>query len=231
MISFLNSLGDSGSILFRNGAIHHHSKPQTHAFNTPYQLTLVPPKRRSQRAIGDTPSSADRTTLDLQHGDVLVLATDGVLDNLFHNELLQLVTTGMLATKAWEAAPTPPTTTTVAAAAALDAATLPGGLALEDFIDETAVNHIINRPSSPSPSKTTDNAATSLLAPYATCQSLLALMIASRAISASLDTRRDGPFAKETQARAHRFAHPWRGGKVDDVTTVVVVAVDEALKG
>lgn len=229
------SLGDSGSLLFRNAAIQHHSPPQTHAFNTPYQLTIVPPPSRLQRAtfgrglLGDQPSDADRTTLDLQHGDVLVLATDGVLDNLFRRDLLRLVTTAMLMTGAWESVATG---SPIAAlpGVVLDAVTRPGGLALEEYVEKRAVDEITRtkgKTSSPDAGTDTGSAALSSIAPYGTCQSLLALSIAAHSIAASRNTTRDSPFTRE--ARSMWPEERWYGGKIDDITTVVVVAVDESL--
>ena len=60
-------------------------------------------------------------------------------------------------------------------------------------------------------------------------QSKLATNIVSEAKSASLDTRRDGPFAKEVQR--HYPGENYRGGKVDDICVVVAVVVEEKDKG
>ena len=60
-------------------------------------------------------------------------------------------------------------------------------------------------------------------------QSQLASHIVSEAKSASLDTRRDGPFAREVQR--HYPGENYRGGKVDDICVVVAVVVEEKDKG
>ncbi|EEP76669.1 predicted protein [Uncinocarpus reesii 1704] len=91
----LANLGDSGSVLFRLAAVHHYSTPQTHDFNTPYQLSVMPPLIRMQSAIfggrqyEDLPQDANVTNYRLQHGDVLLLATDGVYDNLNNQDILK----------------------------------------------------------------------------------------------------------------------------------------------
>lgn len=88
------SLGDSGFIQFRLNAVHHYSNPQTHAFNTPYQLSIIPPKILARARIfggeplSDYPGDASVTSHQLRHGDVLVFATDGVWDNLSPTEVL-----------------------------------------------------------------------------------------------------------------------------------------------
>jgi protein phosphatase PTC7 len=58
-------------------------------------------------------------------------------------------------------------------------------------------------------------------------QSLLATLVVGRAKTASLNTRRDGPFAREM--KRHYPYEDWRGGKVDDICVVVAVVVEHAL--
>ena len=57
-------------------------------------------------------------------------------------------------------------------------------------------------------------------------QADLAVAIVGEAKTASLDQRRDGPFAREVQK--YYPAEDWHGGKVDDICVVVAVVVDEA---
>ena len=56
-----------------------------------------------------------------------------------------------------------------------------------------------------------------------TLQTLLAVNIVGEAKAASLNTRRDGPFAKEVQR--HYPDENYHGGKVDDICVVVAVVV------
>ena len=51
-------------------------------------------------------------------------------------------------------------------------------------------------------------------------------LLARRKI-ASVDYRRDGPFAKEAQR--YYPGDYYRGGKVDDICVVVVIAVDDSV--
>ena len=58
-----------------------------------------------------------------------------------------------------------------------------------------------------------------------TLQTLLAVNIAGEAKMASLDTKRDGPFAREVQK--HYPSDDYHGGKVDDICVVVAVVVQD----
>ncbi|KLJ12297.1 hypothetical protein EMPG_12640 [Blastomyces silverae] len=212
----LANLGDSGSILCRLAAIHHYSIPQTHDFNTPYQLTLVPPLMRIQssifggRVFEDLPHHANVTNLKMQHGDVLILATDGVLDNLFNQDILNSITDQMTTTGAWNVT----SESGIRVAADLDKFTHEGGLIPEPKVSSA----LANDPPSQQP---IPNAQTRHLP----LQSLLALTVVRQAKVASMDRHRDGPFAK--QAQRYYPWDRWRGGKTDDICVVVVVAVEE----
>ena len=102
-----HSLGDSGFAHFRPNATSYVSPAQTHAFNTPYQLSKIPAHLAArQRAFGgrgfqDHPSDAAVTSHAVRHGDVLVFATDGVWDNLFVQDILDIVQTEMKGVGAW----------------------------------------------------------------------------------------------------------------------------------
>ncbi|KAL8650431.1 MAG: hypothetical protein Q9226_005145 [Calogaya cf. arnoldii] len=102
------NLGDSGFAQFRLNAVHYDSNPQTHAFNTPYQLSIIPPKILARSRIfgsmplRDFPRDASVTSHDVRSGDVLMFATDGVWDNLSSNELLQIVSRYMTGFRAWQ---------------------------------------------------------------------------------------------------------------------------------
>ena len=211
----LANLGDSGSVLFRSAAVQHYSAAQTHGFNTPYQLSIIPSRMRAQASIfggaylEDYPRDAAVTSLHMQHGDVLMLATDGVFDNLNNQDILKLVTRQMTLTGAWTGAPP---TYAIGPSDQLDKLSKPGGLT--DIL-------------SPPPNSNNANTKNDDSGRYKsfTLSSLLATTITGNAKIASLDLRRDSPFAKQYQ-RYYPFDH-YRGGKVDDICVLVVVAVDE----
>ncbi|KAJ6134270.1 hypothetical protein N7523_000592 [Penicillium sp. IBT 18751x] len=214
----LANLGDSGSVLLRRAAVHHYSIPQTHGFNTPYQLSIIPPRMRAQAStfggayLEDFPRDASVTNVQMQHGDVLMLATDGVFDNLNNQDILKLVTSRMILTGAWTAAPD----VAVNVSDNLAALTVPGGLA-EAF----------HPPSSSEFIRDDHDDLSKRLESTLTLQSLLAASIAGEAKIASVDFRRDGPFAKEAQR--YYPGDYYRGGKVDDICALILVAVDESL--
>lgn len=207
----LANLGDSGSVLLRRAAVHHYSIPQTHGFNTPYQLSIIPPRMRAQASIfggaflEDFPRDAAVNNVQMQHGDVLVLATDGVFDNLNNQDILKTITNRMVVTGAWTARPN----VAIGVSDSLQDLTGPEGLA-----------PLI--PKSNAAAVSGDNKAPTL-------QAVLAASIASEAKMASMDYRRDGPFAKEAQR--YYPGDYYRGGKVDDIAVLVLVAVEEGRGG
>jgi len=48
-------------------------------------------KKGTAKMCQDQPHHADAYTLDVQPGDILIAATDGVFDNLFNYEILQMI--------------------------------------------------------------------------------------------------------------------------------------------
>jgi len=173
--------------------VRYSSNPQTHAFNTPYQLSIIPPTILAQTAafggapLRDLPKDASVTNHQLRHGDVLVFATDGTWDNLSSKEILKTVSLHMTASKAWEAGKKG-----MVVGDKLRALTQQGGIGMQG-----------------------DN----------TLQSLLAAAIAAETKTASVNWRRDGPFAKGVQK--HYPEENYHGGKVDDICVLVVIAVDD----
>ncbi|MCJ1304605.1 hypothetical protein MMC08_007418 [Hypocenomyce scalaris] len=186
------NLGDSGFIQLRLNAVHYHSNPQTHAFNTPYQLSIVPPKilARSKmfggKPLSDLPQDASITTHKMRHGDVLVFATDGVWDNLNPADILKIVSRQMTESKAWVASEQ--------------------GMAASENLSH--VTEPVNVP---------DKEDIGL-------QSILAIRITGEAKLASMNMKRDGPFAKEVQR--YYPNEDFHGGKVDDICVVVAIVVE-----
>lgn len=75
------NIGDSGFLVVRDGTVVHRSQEQQHYFNTPFQLSLPPPGT-SQHVLSDRPESALLGEFNVREGDMLMVATDGVFDNL-----------------------------------------------------------------------------------------------------------------------------------------------------
>ena len=57
-----------------------------HYFNAPFQLTLPP--EGYQGFIGDRADMADKEEMDVKKGDLILVATDGVWDNLSEQQVL-----------------------------------------------------------------------------------------------------------------------------------------------
>ena len=72
------NLGDSGCSLFRGNRFIFETKTQTHGFNFPLQLGPT---------SKDSPKDADETFIKASVGDILVLATDGVWDNIWVSDI------------------------------------------------------------------------------------------------------------------------------------------------
>lgn len=117
----VSNLGDSGLLLLRRKEVDSkevfycegRTKEQQHAFNCPYQLTLMPTPddfpellrlgkdklvraiertmQRNPAARSDQPEDSELQDFHVQEGDLLVLSTDGVLDNLYTDEVCDIV--------------------------------------------------------------------------------------------------------------------------------------------
>ncbi|KQK17902.1 hypothetical protein BRADI_1g37500v3 [Brachypodium distachyon] len=74
-------VGDSGFALFRRGRMVHRSQPQQASFNCPYQLG----------AWGNKVGEAAVGQIAVKDGDVLVVGSDGLFDNLFDSAIQQIV--------------------------------------------------------------------------------------------------------------------------------------------
>lgn len=102
------NLGDSGFVLLSpvdiveglgtKYRIKFKSESQQHRFNMPYQITLAPPNGRVSDTSGlmatDSTSSPPQK-LSVESGDIVILMTDGVIDNVFDDELEELVSTSV----------------------------------------------------------------------------------------------------------------------------------------
>ncbi|KAI9226249.1 MAG: phosphatase 2C-like domain-containing protein, partial [Piptocephalis tieghemiana] len=77
------NLGDCGLTVVRAGHFVFRTEEQQHSFNFPYQLGTGSP---------DQPSDAQSFRLRVQRGDVIILGSDGIFDNLFDEDILETVT-------------------------------------------------------------------------------------------------------------------------------------------
>lgn len=88
------NVGDSGVMVLRESSsggyqVVHKSVSQQTAFNAPLQLTLRPGRPVGQ--VLDPTGQAECKTIQIHRGDCVILATDGLLDNLFPEEIVEIV--------------------------------------------------------------------------------------------------------------------------------------------
>ncbi|XP_072033810.1 protein phosphatase PTC7 homolog [Amphiura filiformis] len=81
------NLGDSGFLVVRSGRIVHRSEDQQHYFNTPFQLSIPPPGLAT--ILNDSPESASSSTFAVKEGDIILVATDGLFDNMSEEMILK----------------------------------------------------------------------------------------------------------------------------------------------
>ncbi|KAI6966833.1 protein serine/threonine phosphatase 2C [Hortaea werneckii] len=192
---------DSGFLILSPGKVAARSVAQTHAFNTPYQLSKIPPRMQAQHAIfggskqlSETPKDADVEHHQVGHGDIVLFATDGVWDNLSAQDVLQIVTKVMEEHGYW-----------------FRSHNFPGAEAL---LNASRISQIA-RSLSPERREEMENFL----------PALLAQAVMREAKVAGLDSRRNGPFAKEVNM--YYPQEGWQGGKPDDIAVVVGIAVED----
>lgn len=82
------NLGDSGFLVIRGGKVVHRSEEQQHYFNTPFQLAVAPTVLEGM-VLSDSPESAQTSSFAVQAGDIILLGTDGLFDNMKEEMILQ----------------------------------------------------------------------------------------------------------------------------------------------
>ncbi|KAK3157430.1 hypothetical protein QOZ80_2AG0122120 [Eleusine coracana subsp. coracana] len=82
-----SNIGDSGFLVIRNGEVYEKSKPMVYGFNFPLQIEK-----------GDDPLKlVQNYTIDLEEGDVIVTATDGLFDNVYEQEVASIISKSLQA--------------------------------------------------------------------------------------------------------------------------------------
>lgn len=80
------NVGDCGLVVMRNADFHFSTRPQHHMFNQPYQVGF------DDRLDFDF---ADEESVDVAPGDLVILASDGVWDNLRASEVVRIAADGL----------------------------------------------------------------------------------------------------------------------------------------
>lgn len=81
------NLGDSGLLVIRKGQVVLRTQEQQHYFNTPFQLSVAPSVLQGV-VLSDSPHSADQSSFGVKEGDIILVGTDGLFDNLSEEMIL-----------------------------------------------------------------------------------------------------------------------------------------------
>jgi hypothetical protein len=76
------NIGDCGLMIIRGGEPIFRSEEQQHSFNFPFQLGTV---------SKDTPKDTQSFVVKIQEGDIVILGSDGLFDNVFDEEIVDIV--------------------------------------------------------------------------------------------------------------------------------------------
>lgn len=76
------NLGDSGFMVVRGAEIVFRTKEQQHSFNFPYQIGT---------GSADKPEHSQRLAVEVQPGDLIIVGTDGLWDNLFDDDIMEVI--------------------------------------------------------------------------------------------------------------------------------------------
>ena len=91
----LSALGDSRAMLVRwscgRPAVVFKTGVSVHSFNTPYQFANVPKNLGHVPFVQDTAADALHYCLEVEPGDLLIMGSDGLWDNLYDWEIVNLL--------------------------------------------------------------------------------------------------------------------------------------------
>lgn len=185
------NLGDSGLVIIRRGDIVYRTNEQQHYFNCPFQV--------GTDSI-DTVEVGAPIKFTLQQGDCIIMGTDGLWDNVFPKEVLQIVLSHGVGTAR--------STTT-----STDSSSSPRAESAED---------------SKSSASKEETDATSMVSDCANEErsgknvQVIAEQLAEAACRVANDERGTSPFSVNARNAGHLFL----GGKVDDITILVALVLD-----
>ncbi|KAJ1945735.1 hypothetical protein EC988_005689, partial [Linderina pennispora] len=205
------NLGDCSLTVVRQGDMVYRTEEQQHSFNFPYQL--------GTEEHSDGPSDAQVFRLKVQRGDIVIVGSDGVFDNLFDDDILDEVNQHLPAAMRAAGAPELKYSTD-----SLWYEAQQSGVKLDAMCESGSDDQVV----SPAPA-----ASRVVPAPPPKLQKMLpqfhvdpraiSRAIAERAKLVSEDTRyAESPF----QMRAMQEGLYYQGGKRDDISVIVAIVTD-----
>lgn len=196
------NLGDSGLVIIRRGDVVYKTSEQQHYFNCPFQVGTD---------SMDTVEVGAPIEVALQHGDCIIMGTDGLWDNVFAKDVVDIVIShGVNADSALSTSPALSLSSSVPSSPRSDGGDTKDLLSAEAGItDSTSMLSECGRTQA---DFSTKNALT------------IALDLADAAIKVANDDRGSSPFSVNAQNAGHLFL----GGKVDDITILAALVIDPA---
>ncbi|KAJ1993298.1 hypothetical protein H4R33_000707 [Dimargaris cristalligena] len=208
------NLGDCGLAVVRRGEFVFRTEEQQHSFNFPYQIGT---------GCADRPEDAQVFAFKVQRGDIILVGSDGLFDNLFDEDILEEIQR-YVPQPTTPATPSPPTLPPSA-----DAPAGPVSRTLAflkpSLLDANRANPVLPAPAptSESPSATAAGSLRRLDSLSHINPGLISEAIARRAKSVSEESRfTTSPF--QNRAMQEGFYH--QGGKPDDITVLIAVVAD-----
>lgn len=220
------NLGDSGLVVIRGWEIVYRTRDQQHYFNCPYQVGTD---------SVDTVDVGAPIEFELQCGDCVVIGTDGLWDNVFSKEVVDIVLEHAIpATMSVSEPDTPSSDNNMSSAnSTLDTTTSAA----------SSTTSAVSEMPAPAATSTTDSkqddddcvmgsdcheddtSMVSECAPTDDCEKnarTIVRSLADAAIRVANNDRARSPFAVNAQNAGHSFL----GGKVDDITIIAAFVVD-----
>ncbi|XP_044982082.1 probable protein phosphatase 2C 71 [Hordeum vulgare subsp. vulgare] len=82
-----SNIGDSGFLVIRNGEVHAKTKPMVYGFNFPHQI---------EKGV-DPLTLVENYVIEIEEGDVIITATDGLFDNVYEQEAAAIISKSLQA--------------------------------------------------------------------------------------------------------------------------------------
>ncbi|CAG8679902.1 627_t:CDS:2 [Cetraspora pellucida] len=79
----ITNIGDCGICIIRHNSVIFRNEEQQHSFNYPFQLGIY---------SCDKPKDSQEFKVNIQKGDVVVIGSDGIFDNLYEEDILEEIT-------------------------------------------------------------------------------------------------------------------------------------------